>query len=197
MGTDPRCWAKCNPTFFTDSYFVADCSGTSTSPETDPVSCGQEEFENKVLLEKVQYLTLPEACTPPQIQFTNLLRVGAKKQPNDGYRMEYELCKAIDSTICGGSGGLSVDCGCTKALDDGRGETTLSGVKYIRFCDADLDDWTLVGLRAMVDEIRDNGVCCGMTGPKPECDSCDPPPLDEVPKMDCDQCAATSTRTCP
>ena len=83
---------------------------------------------------------------PTQIEFTNLLKIGAAPQAGDGYAMSYAFCKGIDSSICGAQGGLSVDCGCIDDQDDGSGtgNTTLYGVKYIRFCDPDLDNWTVV-----------------------------------------------------
>jgi len=197
-GMDPRCWAKCEPSFFSDTHTVKDCSGSDNSPVGPDPICGQQELDpaKAVVLEDVDYATLPNACNPPDIQFQNLLKIGAEPQSDGGYTMQYALCLGVQSAICGAAGGLSVDCGCTGASDDGTGATNLWGIKYLRFCDPDLADWTVVGLRAMVDEIRERGVCCGMTHPDKPCDWCNIPNVVNTPPTDCDQCAATMAQPC-
>jgi hypothetical protein len=198
IGMDPRCWARCEPSFFSDTHTVNDCSGTNNSPVGPAPICGKQELDpaTAVVLENVDYATLPGGCNPPDIQFQNLLKVGGKPQPDGGYTLQYALCLGLQSAICGAAGGLSVDCGCTGASDDATGATNIWGIKYLRFCDPDLDDWTVVGLRAMVDEIREQGVCCGMTHPGKPCDWCNIPNVVNTPPTDCDQCAAMTARPC-
>lgn len=196
-GIDPRCWAKCEPTFFTATYPVSDCSGNFTSPIGSSPNCGNETLANTVLLENVQYAAVPGLCLPPKIEFRNLLQVDAAPLTGNGYTMNYAFCHGIDSSICGAQSGLSVDCGCTGDSDNGLGDTVLHGVKYIRFCDPALDDWTVVGLHAMIDEIGEEGVCCGMTGPAGTCQTCNPAPDIPNPNIECAGCAATSTQPCP
>jgi len=198
VGIDPRCWATCEPSFFLATHTAGDCSGTNNSPSGPDPNCGKEGLDqtNAVLFENVDFATLPEACNPPDIQFQNLLKVGAKPQSDGGYTMQYALCRGLQSSICGAAGGIGVDCGCTGASDDGTGATNIWGIKYLRFCDPDLGDWTVVGLRAMVDEIREQGVCCGMTHPDKPCDWCNTPNVVNSPPTDCGQCAATTVQPC-
>jgi hypothetical protein len=197
IGMDPRCWASCNPPYFAQTFLVSDCSGKSTSQVGGVPNCGADTLKpGSVLLENVLFGAVP-SCKPPQVQFQNLLAVTAAPQPGDGYLMNYAFCDGLGSAICGAQSGLSVDCGCTADKSDGLTGTQLHGVKYIRFCDPTLQNWTMVGLFAMVDEIGQQGACCGMTDPAGTCDPCNPAPDNPTPDVECAQCAATSTQPCP
>jgi hypothetical protein len=181
--TDPRCWAKCNPEFFDATNMVTDCSGSGTLlSSASPSDCGTVQL-NGPLLELMRIGGSMTCAGPgPDARFTNILNITAVPSTSD-YQTNYNLCKSIDSKLpCQSStpGGVDVDCGCAKTVSITPSETTLFGVKYLKFSDPSLGDLTIVGLKAMVDYILDRGVCCGgSSAPAESCQLCADPILDE------------------
>jgi hypothetical protein len=190
---DPRCWAKCNSDFFKTTNMVTDCSG-STSPMPSPQPCGTAVL-NGCLFEHVEFtptLGCPNSNSPT-VLFKNILKVDTLTSTN--YEMDYALAFSKESKLpCqgNGSGQISVDSGCAIAEPSLAG-TRMRGVKYVKFNDPTLANWTVVGLRGMVDEVQQVGVCCGAPAPG-ECSECAMPQLDENPGC---PCAGSATSSCP
>jgi hypothetical protein len=109
------------------------------------------------------------------------------------YQVDYGVCGSIDSSmgdcLCE-TGGVDVDCGRTQTWIRTKSPESVyvSGVKYLKFSkrqkDYGLDALAPVGLRMMLDDIVEDGVCCSTTGATigpgaaGKC-SCDGPVLDE------------------
>jgi hypothetical protein len=192
---DPRCWTKCNSDFFKATNLVVDCSG-STVPMPSPQPCGTAVL-NGCLFEHVEY-TPTLGCpnfNSPTVLFKNILKVDTLMSTN--YEMDYALALSKDSKLpCQGSGSgqIDVDSGCAIA-EPALAGTRMRGVKYVKFADPTLANWTVVGLRGIVDEIQQVGVCCGAPAPAPgECHECAMPQLDENPGC---PCASSATNSCP
>ncbi len=174
--TDPQSWSFCNPLDFAASNVAmpSACSTGNAAPLPSPPAPGSTW--SGPLFEHFRVLSPPtQACDPNQSRFRNILEIAAVRTATS-LRYDYGLCDSIDHRVncTDGPGGITWDCGFTALQQDGAG-SVLKGVKYLRFADGlGVNAWVEAGMRAMIDDIRDHEVCCGMTG-SVECPKCAPP----------------------
>lgn len=172
---DPQSWSQCNPDSFASSYVVASnqcLEGDETSPHSTPPPPGSA-WEG-VLFEQFSW-TGAKLCDQTILELQNLLRIKSfdgTTTPSAGsvpfHEIDFTLCSTLSSQIpCGGE--LTKDCGFAQAKPDYVG-TMMTGVKYLDFAgESGIEKWMDAGLRAMIDEIRDEGICCGYSGPIGSC----------------------------
>lgn len=174
--TDPQSWSTCNPGNFLASWVAAPdaCTTGNTDPAASPPTKGTSW--SAPLFEHFRVVSEPRpGCDPNESRFRNLLDIQSVRAATS-YRYDYGLCRSIDHRVdCSdGSGGITWDCGFTTVQASGAG-SVVKGVKYLRFADGlGLNNWVEAGLRAMVDDIVDNEVCCGLSGPV-QCPTCTKP----------------------
>jgi hypothetical protein len=188
---DPQNWAACYPDFFVDSYIstmgacpsnptIQTCSGNGPNKASAPPTPGSDWPTAGVVYEHVY--TVPSIGTPcpgglgkqGAAVFRNLLKAQAGSSAK-GYQVDFGCCKSLDSSInCNcKTGGIHTDCGFSlvQPIASHPDQAFMRGVKYFQFTDPALDDWTAVGLRATIDLMVEDGVCCGIEG-EVECQEC-------------------------
>ena len=174
--TDPQSWAACGPTNFAASYVTTPAACATAAPTPQPSPPAKGTTWSAPLFESFRAAAAPRpGCNPNETRFRNVLHVEGVRT-STSYRYDYGLCRSIDHRVsCSdGPAGITWDCGFTSLQQDGTG-SVLKGVKYLRFADGlGLNAWVQAGMRAMIDDIVDNGVCCGTTGTV-DCPVCAPP----------------------
>jgi len=187
---DPQAWAACSPDFFASTYVVkkdtcADGDEVDHSPSPPPVGSPWDA----VFFEDFR-LSLPSqgGCTDNVIEFKTMLKVDSSDAPTatnglaDYHEVDFDLCNSRKSRVSctpEQNDGIEKDCGFTFAKPEYPTGTVLTGVKFLQYStDLGINNWIDVGMRAMIDDIRDEGVCCGSTDPVGDCPCAKPMVVD-------------------
>lgn len=181
---DPQVWDTCNATYF-ENVYVAKQSHTGNVPVSpcpgDPVTvdgngdAGEDadapplggEHNPFVLFEHFQVDNVLGGAL-----FKNLLCI-TPTVDDKTYQFNYRLIKSIDSRVGDQNelqpGGIKVDEGFVRVVDDEDGQSSVTAMKSIQFEDPELNEFTRLVLGGMCLEVAGQlpgtGACCSPNAP--------------------------------
>jgi hypothetical protein len=168
---DPQGWDECHGDFFSATYLADDDSCKSDATPTPLPTQPPGSAWSAALFEHFRITYPPKtSCSPNETRFQNVLRICARENNSkDLYSIDYGLCRSIDSSIsCDPEpGGIVTDCGRVESTPLGVSGTRMYGTKHLAFSPRKIEHglqyWLRPMLKALIDEAREEGVCCGMT----------------------------------